>query len=172
MRRWLLAASCSVMTMANCGCQQKPAPSAELLGAATSVTFSRDVAPIVFQKCSSCHHSGEAAPFSLLTYDDVRRRARQIVDVTQRRFMPPWLPTEGQGGFVGERRLTDHERPRESRTGRNRTLQQGLALRSTHLARRRQLSPQQSAPRIARVGARLSTGLHVVGRASYSPHAR
>lgn len=95
--------------MANCGCQQKPAPSAELLGAATSVTFSRDVAPIVFQKCSSCHRSGEAAPFSLLTYDDVRRRARQIVDVTQRRFMPPWLPTEGQGDFVGERRLTDHE---------------------------------------------------------------
>ena len=109
MWRWLLAASCSVIMAANSGCQQKSAPSAELPDAAPSVTFSRDVAPIVFQKCSSCHHPGESAPFSLLTYDDVRRRARQIVDVTQKRFMPPWLPTEGHGDFVGQRRLTDRE---------------------------------------------------------------
>ncbi len=73
------------------------------------VTFASHVAPIVFAKCSSCHHPGEAAPFSLLTYDDVRRRARQIVDVTQKRLMPPWLPKEGHGNFVGERRLTDKE---------------------------------------------------------------
>jgi hypothetical protein len=67
------------------------------------------VAPIVFEKCSCCHHPGEAAPFSLLTYDDVRRRAGQIAEVTRRRFMPPWLPTEGHGDFVGARRLTDRE---------------------------------------------------------------
>src|SRR6516162_8674983 len=73
------------------------------------VTFSRDVAPIVFAKCSSCHHPGEAAPFSLLTYEDVRRHSRQIVDVTQKRFMPPWLPTDGHGDFAGSRRLTDQE---------------------------------------------------------------
>jgi tetratricopeptide (TPR) repeat protein len=73
------------------------------------VTFAQDVAPIVFAKCSSCHHPGEAAPFSLLTYDDVRRRARQIVEVTQKRFMPPWLPTEGHGDFANSRRLSDGE---------------------------------------------------------------
>ena len=69
----------------------------------------RDVAPIVFAKCAPCHHPGEAAPFSLLTYDDVRHRASQIVDVTQRRFMPPWLPNASCDQFVGERRLTDRE---------------------------------------------------------------
>src|SRR5689334_23057636 len=62
---------------------------------APTVTFTRDVAPIVYDKCSTCHHPGEAAPFSLLTYDDVRRHGQQIVEVTQRRFMPPWLPSEG-----------------------------------------------------------------------------
>jgi tetratricopeptide (TPR) repeat protein len=73
------------------------------------ITFARDVAPIVFAKCSACHHPGDAAPFSLLTYDDVRRRASQIVEVTRKRFMPPWLPTEGSEVFAGSRRLTDRE---------------------------------------------------------------
>src|SRR4051812_5598214 len=72
-------------------------------------TFAEDVAPIVFDKCASCHHPGEAAPFNLLTYDDVKHRARQIVDVTQKRFMPPWLPKQGDGDFVGARQLSDQE---------------------------------------------------------------
>lgn len=72
-------------------------------------TFSRDVAPVMFAKCASCHHPGEAAPFSLLTYDDARRRARQIADVTAKRFMPPWLPRAGCGDFAGDRRLTEDE---------------------------------------------------------------
>ncbi len=84
-------------------------PTLPIASATGPVTFASHVAPIVFSKCSSCHHPGEAAPFSLLTYDDVRRRARQIVDVTQKRLMPPWLPKEGHGNFVGERRLTDKE---------------------------------------------------------------
>jgi Tfp pilus assembly protein PilF len=74
------------------------------------LTFANDVAPIVFAKCSGCHRPGEAAPFSLLTFDDVRNRARQIVDVTQREFMPPWLPEEGHGDFIAARRLTARER--------------------------------------------------------------
>jgi Flp pilus assembly protein TadD len=74
------------------------------------VTFTKDVAPIVFQHCASCHRPGETAPFSLLTYDDVRRHARQIVDVTRSRAMPPWKPAAGFGGpYVGERRLTAEE---------------------------------------------------------------
>lgn len=72
-------------------------------------TFARDVAPIVHGKCAPCHNPGEAAPFSLLTYDDVRRRARQIAEVTGKRLMPPWLPKAGYGDFVNERRLTDDE---------------------------------------------------------------
>src|SRR5688572_10165047 len=45
-------------------------------------TFSRDIAPIVFRNCSPCHRPGQSAPFALLTYDDVHKRARQITDVT------------------------------------------------------------------------------------------
>jgi len=74
-----------------------------------TLTFTRDVAPIVFQHCVACHRPGELAPFSLLTYQDVRQRARTIVTATERRFMPPWLPEKGYGQFAGERRLTDTE---------------------------------------------------------------
>jgi len=69
------------------------------------LTFNRDIAPIIFNHCAGCHHPGQAAPFSLLRYADVRKRSKMIVDVTQRRYMPPWLPEEGYGEFVGDRRL-------------------------------------------------------------------
>ncbi|HEX6209674.1 MAG TPA: tetratricopeptide repeat protein, partial [Methylomirabilota bacterium] len=72
-------------------------------------TFTRDVAPIVFTHCAPCHHDGGAGPFPLITYDDVRRRARQVVKVTGSGFMPPWPPVAGHGRFKGERRLTPSE---------------------------------------------------------------
>ena len=72
------------------------------------VTFSKDIAPILFENCSTCHRPGTAAPFSLLTYDETRPWARAIRQATQTRSMPPWKPEAGYGGpFVGERRLTD-----------------------------------------------------------------
>jgi tetratricopeptide (TPR) repeat protein len=58
------------------------------------VTFSRDIAPIVFRSCAPCHHAGEAGPFPLVTYGDVKSHARQIADVTGKRLMPPWLPAQ------------------------------------------------------------------------------
>jgi Flp pilus assembly protein TadD len=73
------------------------------------ITFNEHVAPIVYRSCATCHRPGEAGPFSLLTYADVRKRARQIARVTSTRFMPPWLPEPGYGDFVGERRLSDAE---------------------------------------------------------------
>jgi hypothetical protein len=73
------------------------------------LTFHKDIAPIIYEHCSTCHHPGEAAPFDLLTYTDVRKRARQIADVTARRLMPPWLPEPGYGEFVGERSLKQEE---------------------------------------------------------------
>jgi tetratricopeptide (TPR) repeat protein len=71
------------------------------------VTFNKHIAPIVFEYCSGCHHAGEAAPFTLMNYDDVRKHASQIAAVTKIRFMPPWPPAHGYGDFVGERRLSD-----------------------------------------------------------------
>src|SRR5436190_7174490 len=56
------------------------------------LTFHRDIAPLVHQRCAGCHHPGESAPFDLLTYGDVKKHAREIVEVTGQRVMPPWLP--------------------------------------------------------------------------------
>jgi hypothetical protein len=76
---------------------------------AGEVTFNRDVAPIVHAHCAACHREGETAPFPLLTYDDVRKRAKQVAEVTAGRIMPPWKaePQEGHPPFVGARRLSD-----------------------------------------------------------------
>ena len=70
-------------------------------------TFARDVAPILYQNCSSCHHPDEVAPFSLLTYHDAQKRAAQIAIICQKRVMPPWKAEHGYGEFANERRLTD-----------------------------------------------------------------
>ena len=72
-----------------------------------SITF-KDVAPIVWRRCATCHRPGEIGPFSLLTYDDVKRHATQIADVTSRRVMPPWKPSAAND-FQDNRRLTDAE---------------------------------------------------------------
>ena len=76
------------------------------LAQAPALTFAHDIAPIVYEHCASCHRPGESGPFPLLTFDDVKKHARQIVTVTQSRYMPPWLPQAGYGDFAGENRLT------------------------------------------------------------------
>ena len=76
-------------------------------------TFAHDIAPIVYEKCAACHHAGAAAPFSLLTYDDVKKRAAQIAAATKSGYMPPWLPEKspeaGYGEFQDDRRLTQEQ---------------------------------------------------------------
>jgi Tfp pilus assembly protein PilF len=78
-----------------------------LLAQPSAVTFTRDVAPIVFANCSTCHRPGGSASFNLLTYADVRRRAQAIATAARTRYMPPWKPEPGAGEFVDVRRLTD-----------------------------------------------------------------
>lgn len=73
------------------------------------VTYTRDIAPIMMTMCASCHRPGQSAPFSLLTYHDVSKRAQQIVEVTRSRFMPPWKPEPDFGHFRDAQRLSDHE---------------------------------------------------------------
>ena len=72
-------------------------------------TFVDDVGPILHQNCASCHRAGGVAPFALVSYDDARRRARQVAEVTGSRFMPPWLPHIGSPRFAGARNLTVEE---------------------------------------------------------------
>ncbi|SPE38873.1 Tetratricopeptide TPR_2 repeat protein [Candidatus Sulfopaludibacter sp. SbA6] len=78
----------------------------EAHAAAPAVTYHKHIAPILFEYCAPCHRPGESGPFSLLTYADARKRAGLIAAVTQRRYMPPWLPAPGYGEFANERRLT------------------------------------------------------------------
>ena len=85
------------------------ARAAEALPAGEQPTFNKHIAPIVFEHCASCHRAGEVAPFSLLSYGDVKKRAKQIARVTSERFMPPWKSVEGHGRFIGERRLTQEQ---------------------------------------------------------------
>jgi tetratricopeptide (TPR) repeat protein len=102
---------CSVALLAGLGVvgavsARPPAPQASS-APDPQVTFDRDVAPIIFRSCATCHHPGEAAPFSLLTYSDVKKHARQIAEVTQSRAMPPWLPEPQKLKFADDLRLPD-----------------------------------------------------------------
>src|SRR5206468_2457601 len=84
----------------------RSAAGAPARAATNAPTFNREIAPILLQNCASCHRPGEVAPFSLLRYQDAKKRAQQIAVVTDRRLMPPW-PAESHGEFLNERRLSD-----------------------------------------------------------------
>ena len=72
-------------------------------------TFNKDIAPILYQNCATCHRPGQVAPFSLLTYADAIKRARLLATATEKRVMPPWKPEPGYGSFANERRLSDQQ---------------------------------------------------------------
>lgn len=74
-----------------------------------AVTFDKEIAPIIYNNCSSCHRPGEAAPFSLLSYGDVAKRGKLIATVTKSRYMPPWKAEHSSFSFQDERRLADRE---------------------------------------------------------------
>ncbi|HEV7926050.1 MAG TPA: hypothetical protein VGR14_11870, partial [Verrucomicrobiae bacterium] len=61
----------------------------------TAPTFDRDIAPVLYKNCAMCHRPGEVAPFSLLSYKDAAKRAKQIARVTGERIMPPWKAEAG-----------------------------------------------------------------------------
>ncbi len=80
-----------------------------LLSAADKITFTENIAPIVYQNCVTCHRPGEAAPFSLISYEDVKKRGTLIATVTKAKYMPPWHAAHGYGEFAEERRLSDEQ---------------------------------------------------------------
>jgi hypothetical protein len=79
-------------------------------GAVAVATFSKDVAPILYKQCVSCHRPGEAAPMSLLTYEQARPYAKAIANAVAKRTMPPWHADAPAGTFHNERVLSDRER--------------------------------------------------------------
>ena len=99
---WKAAVALAAMASAAAWAATPRAPAAD-----AAVTWARDVAPILHAECAPCHHPGGAGPFSLLSYDEARKRARQIAQVTGRRYMPPWLPDRHGPRFEDTRALTD-----------------------------------------------------------------
>jgi hypothetical protein len=77
------------------------------LGATDSATFNKDVLPIVQKSCQGCHRPGEAAPFSLLTYESARPWAKAIKAAVVSRKMPPWQADPKFGHFLNDPRLPE-----------------------------------------------------------------
>ena len=100
-------AAIAALTLSLIGCAPALAAAAE--PEENTPTFSKDIAPILFHNCATCHRAGEVAPFALLTYADAKKHSTEIAELTQNRQMPPWKASHGYGDFIGERRLTDQQ---------------------------------------------------------------
>jgi thiol-disulfide isomerase/thioredoxin len=83
---------------------------AELKTSEKQLTYASDIAPLIKQNCQECHRPGTETPFSLLTYDDVAKRAEMIAEVVSEERMPPWFASPHHGQFVNARGLTADER--------------------------------------------------------------
>lgn len=82
------------------GTEPAPAP-------AVAATFTKNVAPILYNSCVTCHRPGEVAPMSLISYQDVRPWAKAIKSKVASREMPPWGANPHFGKFKDDRSLTD-----------------------------------------------------------------
>jgi hypothetical protein len=77
---------------------------------AGSPTYHKDVLPILQKNCQDCHRPGQVAPFSLLTYEQARKRGADLAHVTSQRLMPPWPAAPNpEHPFRDERVLTEAE---------------------------------------------------------------
>jgi hypothetical protein len=73
-------------------------------------TFSKDVAPILYNNCTSCHRAGEIGPMPLVTYQDARPWARSIAQRVAAGTMPPWHADPSHGEFANDRRLSEADK--------------------------------------------------------------
>jgi len=73
------------------------------------VTFTRDVAPILYKSCVECHRPTMFAPMSLMTFEDARPWARAIKQRVTARTMPPWGADPAHGTFKNDPRLSEAE---------------------------------------------------------------
>src|SRR5579864_7728400 len=75
----------------------------------SSVTFTKDVAPLLQKNCQGCHRAGEAAPFPLLTYEQARPWAKAMKEAVLLKKMPPWFADPHYGKFANDRSLSQRE---------------------------------------------------------------
>src|SRR5262245_11062146 len=76
---------------------------------AKAVTYAKDVAPILQNKCQGCHRPDQTAPFALMNYDDAAKHAKMIKEVTTQRRMPPWHADPRHGAFANDRRMSKED---------------------------------------------------------------
>src|SRR5579863_10475802 len=82
---------------------------ADVSPGSSSVTFAKDVLPILQKNCQSCHRPGQVAPMSLLTYQETRPWAKAIKAAVAARKMPPWFADPSYGHFLNDRSLKQSE---------------------------------------------------------------
>ena len=73
------------------------------------VTYTKDIAAILWKNCAGCHRPGEVGPFSLLKYQDAAKRADFLVQITADKRMPPWKAEAGHVQYRDERRLSEED---------------------------------------------------------------
>ena len=78
-------------------------------GMPETVTYTRDIAPLLNANCVQCHREGGVGPFAFETYEQAKRRAKMISLVTLQGLMPPWRAAHGFGSFRDERHLSDRQ---------------------------------------------------------------
>lgn len=82
---------------------------AKATSAPAKPTYAEHIAPILNKNCVNCHRPNAVAPFSLIGYDNAKKWAGMVAQVTHSRQMPPWKAVQGFGSFKDERRLSDAE---------------------------------------------------------------
>jgi mono/diheme cytochrome c family protein len=98
MKRALILSFLPLLAFAADNKVSKPAP-----------TFTKDIAPIFFDRCVSCHRDGNVAPMSLMTYSETRPWIKSIRERVVAHAMPPWTADPAYGHFLNDRELTQEQ---------------------------------------------------------------
>ncbi len=98
-------ASCSLMILSGWGAAPSAEPGKDR-PKQEPVTYAKQVARILQDKCQACHHPGTSAPFSLLSYKDAVHWSGTIREVLTEKRMPPWHADPHYGVFENDRRLS------------------------------------------------------------------
>ena len=91
-------------------CQISPLLALVACGARAEGTYSRDVAPILYRKCTACHHPNDIAPMSLMDYHSARPWAKAIREAVLLKRMPPWFADSSIGHFSNDPSLSEFEK--------------------------------------------------------------
>jgi hypothetical protein len=108
-KRLLAGVGVVAFFMAGSAAEAQSSRQATVTPARTTVTYAKDVAPILYNNCTECHRPTMNAPMSLLTYDETRPWARAIKARVVAREMPPWSSDAPHGTFKNDPRLSQKD---------------------------------------------------------------